>query len=111
MPSAGAHARVLLYTITRAAGLRLERCLQTLTRGHTAAGYQHDWVIYCNSPETHQEFAAAGEPFTRLGTGENVGQHIALRDIVAWASAAPLPYDFLVRIDDDVEFLTVRWLK
>jgi hypothetical protein len=103
-------AKVLVYTVTRAdTPARVKAAAASLLLGQKTAGLSCDWIIYCNSPQMHEWAQWAWRNGQTWGTGENVGQHVALRDVLAYARAEG--YDFIVKVDDDVEWMTRRWLR
>ena len=105
--------KVAVFTITRAATPERLRLLQeTLTLGNRTAGMDFDWYVYVSGGECASVLKAARD--TKLVYGqriysENVGQHVAWND--AFREAKRDRCDYLVRVDDDCEFLTKRWLR
>lgn len=104
--------RVLAYTISRANTPQRGRLLlDTLTHGSASAGMSFDWYLYANSKLAAEIGASAKSTGTikKLVTyDDNVGQHIPTNEAIHTALEGD--YDYLLRIDDDVEFETKRWL-
>jgi hypothetical protein len=102
--------RILVYTVSRAdTPAQVERALGSLHAAQSATGLEHDWILWANAPGIRE---AAGWAWTagRLwGTGENQGQHVALAEVLAHARGAR--YDYIVKVDDDLEWSTPRWLR
>jgi glycosyltransferase involved in cell wall biosynthesis len=63
------------------------------------------WILWRNSHDLPTSLAG----FDIAGSGENVGQHVALAAILRIAEAED--YDFIVKVDDDLLWKTPRWLK
>lgn len=105
--------KILAFTPTRAATpQRLALLRETVEVGKRTAGVDFDWHIYglgC-SEETHLYLAklTCDEPAIKYKPRYNVGQHVAWNDAVETARTGG--YDYFLRIDDDCEFLTPRWL-
>lgn len=82
--------RVLAFTITRSDSPTRKALLErTLEEGGDKAGYPLDWAVWDNSEI-------------------NRGQHVAFNHYLA--KAVNEGYDYLLRVDDDVEFMSQRWL-
>lgn len=83
-------ASVLAFTITRGGTpQRVERLQQTLDAGRTKAGMDFAWRTFDNSIV-------------------NKGQHYWFNAALKEASIGG--YDYLLRVDDDIDFLSQRWL-
>lgn len=128
-----AEPRVLVYTASRASGAQqVKRAFDSLHDGQKKTGASHDWLLWCNSPDTWtaSELGWMGLRHRYNDATENVGQHIPLRWILDYARCAdpgkhedlmmrPCPggesctprYDFIVRVDDDLEWVTTDWLR
>lgn len=106
--------KILVYTITRANTASRGRLLNaTLTTGRETAGCDFHWHIYVNGRGTLAESIIEAAYSTRVINSyevseENVGQHPHVN--AAIAKAIDEGYDYLVRTDDDVEWLSKRWL-
>jgi hypothetical protein len=124
-----AEPRVLVYTVSRAVGgTNCARALNTLHTGVDRAGLPHDWLLWCNSADmwTASELGWMRMRQRYNTETDNVGQHIPLRWVLDYArcsdptdhgdmiihqpGCAPR-YDFIVRVDDDIEWLTTNWLE
>lgn len=105
--------RVLAYTITRANTPQRSRLLlNTITHGVDQAGYKFDWHVFVNGNCLASDIALSASR-ARLITGTmgfpvNRGQHPPTN--LAIKMALEGDYDYLLRIDDDVEWETKRWL-
>lgn len=105
-------ARILVYTVSRAS--TPEQCLRTrdsLLTGAKKSGLfesDTDWILWCND-EGILKHARAWWLGPIMGTGENVGIHVALGEVLKYARAGN--YDYLVKVDDDVEWMTKGWLR
>lgn len=105
--------RILAYTITRASTQpRARLLLDTLTRGQDQAGLPFDWEVWVNGSPLAADFCESAKN-TGIIKGyhtypHNVGQHIPTNDAIHRALEGG--YDYLLRIDDDVEWETKRWL-
>lgn len=105
--------RVYAYTITRAN--TPERCrllLETLTRGRKTAALPFHWHIHVNGEDSLavaivKTAHSTGVIDTYSVSKYNEGQHPPTNRALAVAQAG---YDYALRIDDDVEWLSKRWL-
>lgn len=105
--------RVYAYTITRAN--TPERCrllLETLTRGRKTADLPFHWHVHVNGSDILavdivKSAHATGIIDSYTVSRYNEGQHPPGNRALAIAQVG---YDFALRIDDDVEWLTKRWL-
>jgi len=105
--------RILCYTITRAnTPQRARLLLDTITYGVDQAGVKFDWHIFvngvCLAGDICESTKKAGLITGYTQYGVNRGQHPPTN--VAIKMAEEGDYDDLVRIDDDVEWETKRWL-
>lgn len=101
-------SRVLIYTVSRAnTPQEVERALTSLQRGRDWAGMEHEWILWANAAGILEAAKWVWQGPVR-GDGENKGQHIPLRTILDEVMSQ---YDFIVRVDDDVTWLTKNWLK
>ena len=103
--------KILVYALSKAEGPhRVKAALDCLREGIKTADYPHDFILWANSPDVWaaSQFGWEGRRESVEG-GANVGQHVALTRILEIARAGS--YDFIVRIDDDVEWKTKRWLS
>lgn len=104
-------SRVLVYTVSRASTTaQVKRALDSLNLARQTAGHDHDWILWCNSPQ----IAAAstwgwvdGQVWNK--SGENKGQHIALAEVLTYARAQG--YNYILKVDDDLNWQTKRWLR
>ena len=101
-------SRCLAFVISRAASPdRLLRLRDTLTKGRATAGSPCDWLLWANSP---QAFVLAEDIGIDIrGNGTNVGQHVAFSEVLEEARCAN--YEYLLRVDDDADFITRNWLR
>lgn len=104
--------KILAYTPTHGSKPKLASFVREI-RG--SAGCWFDWAIYGGAlaPETKESAEAllkAGDGIQYFGCWpENRGQHWATR--AALALAREKGYEWLLRIDDDIQPKTKRWLK
>jgi len=84
-------SKVFAFTITRAMSTdkRWELVERTLNEGKEKAGMEFEWKLYSNAVV-------------------NKGQHVVTND--ALKEAKDRGFDYLLRIDDDIEFMSQRWL-
>ena len=106
------NSRILCYTISRASTAeRAKLFLSTLTQGRDTAGCDFDWEVHGNShlaSSIAESTLAAGVIQRHVPHAWNVGQHPPTN--AAIKRALDEGYDYLLRVDDDVEWLTKRWL-
>lgn len=106
--------KVYCYTITRANSA--DRCrllLDTLTRGRDTAGHDFFWHVHINGREIMGKGMAESCFASKIINSfeispVNEGQHPPANRAIA--KAIYEDYDYLLRVDDDVEWLTKRWL-
>lgn len=107
-------AKVFAYTITRANTPSRARLLNsTLTVGRDTADHPFFWRVYVNGRDTLAQNITEAAFATRVVDGyeiydHNCGQHIPTNDAIT--RALDEGYDYLLRIDDDVEWQSKRWL-
>ena len=105
--------RVLAFTPSRAnTSRRGQLLLQTITQARDTAGHPFDWHLYCQEGILAHNIANSAKA-TNLIQGvhtypDNVGQHPPFNEALSLAVTGG--YDFLLRLDDDCEFLSKRWL-
>lgn len=106
---------IYAFTVTRAATPERARLLQeTITSARKTAGCEFEWNVWASGcSDVGKEVLSAA-----MNTGQidrpwycpdNVGQHLAWNE--AYKQAVDGDYKYFLRIDDDCEFLTKRWLK
>lgn len=106
---------IFAFTVTRASTpARCKLLIETITAARKTAGVEFDWHVWESgcSPDGIKtlEAALAAEQITDLHLkGENIGQHIAWNE--AFDLAHERGYDYFLRLDDDCEFISKRWLK
>lgn len=108
--------QVFAFTITRpvTAG-RAALLNNTLWQGKETAGTEFDWHVWVNGKcsavarETLKEACGKGIIDKAHYSDENVGQHIAWNAM--FELAVSKGYKHFVRIDDDCQFISKRWLK
>jgi len=106
--------KVYAYTITRADSA--DRCrllLDTLTRGRETAAHDFHWHCHVNGRgilgQGMVEAAFASKIVNSYEISDtNEGQHPPANRAIA--KAIEEEYDYLLRVDDDVEWLSKRWL-
>ncbi len=105
--------RVLGFMITRPGGRRKEVCESTISTALETSGYHFDLHLHVvgyvdkgEVPKIKCKGGVEGSAFTRWP--ENVGQHVIMNSMITKADEEG--YDLLLRIDDDIKFLTKRWL-
>lgn len=108
-------AKVLAFTVTRADSSVRARLLQeTITSARKTAGIDFDWMIVgsgCGQAGRAVLDAAykAGQIEEVMHFHDNIGQHVAWN--LAFDKAQDSKYDLFLRLDDDCDFITKRWLK
>jgi hypothetical protein len=106
---------IYAFTVTRAStAQRRQLLLETITNARATAGEPFYWTVVSSgaSPETVAALRTcleAGTIDNLLVYRDNVGQHVAWNQ--AFQRAVELGSYYFLRLDDDVEFLTKRWLK
>ena len=106
--------KVFAFTVTRATTpQRMAVLNNTLWRGRESAGFAMDWHVWTNGVGnlTMEVLLEALRKNVIAGIhphGDNVGQHVAWNEAFELAKKE---YDYFLRIDDDCEFITKRWLK
>ena len=107
-------SKVYCYTITRASTPDRARLLNnTLTLGRNTADYEFHWHVHCNGSGSLGEHIvesakAVGVIDSYTVSQDNEGQHPPAN--LAIKLALEEGYDYLLRVDDDVEWLSKRWL-
>lgn len=104
---------VLAFMISRAQEpKRLKMFEDTVREAIATAGMEFDLILW---PMTRQALDVANKlqdefPLIDIhGYADgNVGQHVVMNTLIKIADEAD--YDYLLRLDDDVKFLTKRWL-
>lgn len=103
--------KILAFTPTYG---RLRKFPQTYKQARGKAGVWFDWAVFAGAVDSeygkYLQDLVFPEGIQHLTIWrENRGQHHA------WAGALELArkgeYDFILRIDDDIEFKTEKWLK
>jgi GT2 family glycosyltransferase len=107
--------KIFAFTITRAdTSARAAVLNTTLWNGIESAGLPFDWWVWANNSgplalavleEAHHKGVLKGIH----KSDENVGQHVAWNAMFKMALDGG--YDYFLRIDDDCQFVTKRWLK
>lgn len=107
--------RVYLYTITRANTVERSRLLlETLTKGRDTADYEDmHWHVHVNGrgimAQGMVEACFASKVIDSFSISDtNEGQHPPANRAIKLAQDEG--YDYIVRVDDDVEWLSKRWL-
>lgn len=106
---------IFAFTVTRATSAARCRLLQeTLVTARRTAGTGFYWYVYGSGVgavargiiDAAKDIGVVDEHYLN---DENVGQHVAWN--AAFKRASSLGYKHFVRIDDDCEFISKRWLK
>jgi len=102
--------KVLAFMITRAdTPMRRELLKKTIDSALETAGIEFDLRIhYWNDPGLIG-FEGAGVNVGWMHHPHNVGQHVIMN--TALRRAKEKGYEYLLRLDDDCQFKTKRWLK
>lgn len=106
--------RIYAYTITRADTVARSRLLlDTLTRGRDTADYPFTWHVHVNGrgimAQSMVESCFVSKVIDSFEVSEyNEGQHPPANKAIA--KAITENYDYILRTDDDVEWLSKRWL-
>lgn len=106
---------VFVFTVTRASSPKRCRMLQEmLTTGRKTAGMKAYWYMHASGVGERgraviEAAEASGLIDEAVFTKDNVGQHVAWNRAFEHAKAQGCEY--FLRIDDDCEFITKRWLK
>jgi len=104
---------VLAFMITRAdTDARRTLLNDTIAEMYETAKYPFDLIVYVNTNDLQTvdliETMAPEYGFTYRLFMENTGQHIPTNDAIKVADEGG--YDYLLRVDDDVKFMTKGWL-
>lgn len=98
-------SKVLITTFTRAdTDVRKAKLRNTLEEGKGRAALAHHWMVHFDGVGATQ--CDADELLVHEA---QKGQHVHFNSSLEKAVAEG--YDYLVRVDDDCEFLSHRWLK
>lgn len=106
-------SKIYAFTCTRADTVpRARLLLATINAARETAGIDFYWQIYCQIGTRAEEISKSALELGLINNVmfyyDNVGQHVATNDAILHATAQK--YDYLLRLDDDVEFKTKRWL-
>ena len=107
--------RVFCFTVTRASTPERAALLQaTIVGARRTAAHEFDWHVWNSGCSMEGKLVletalATGAIQDIHGDGTNVGQHVAWNKAYALAKAGG--YDAFLRLDDDCEFISKRWLK
>ena len=105
--------KVYALTITRAnSAPRARLLLETLTRGRETADHDFTWHVHCNGAPLAYSICESAL-LTKIiqsihNEPTNIGQHPPFNEAMQYA--IDNGYDYFLRIDDDVEWLSKRWL-
>lgn len=105
--------KVLAFTVSRAnTPERLRSLISTVTEGRDRARAPFHWILYCPQDSLAATFAQSAQASALFDEvvvwPDNKGQHVAFNS--AKDRAKEGGFDFLLRVDDDVEWLTHGWL-
>ena len=102
--------KVLAFIITRGGSRkRIEQLSKLLDDIDATAGYPYHMKVYFNGCEELPE-TSPSKGVGVIRCAENTGQHPPFN--AALQQAIEGDYDYLLRLDDDVKFLTKRnWLR
>lgn len=102
--------KVLIYTVSRANSItRVKSALESLHHAQSTAGHPHEWILWANAPGIHEASKLSWLNGQRWNDGINTGQHVALSEILKYARSNN--FDFILKADDDLQWLTKNWLK
>jgi hypothetical protein len=80
--------------------------------GQDQAGHPFDWFVWTNGSQLAADICESakrtGVIKSYWASSVNRGQHLPTNEAIAQALGGD--YDYILRIDDDVEWLTKRWL-
>lgn len=102
-----AEPKVAIFTIHYD---RLEYSKQTYEEMIETAGYEFDWFCADNGTDGTTEWLKEVKPKYLVSYTKNVGITKASNDLIAEIKK-PRCYDIIIKIDNDVEFITYGWLK
>lgn len=106
---------VLAFMISRAQDpKRLAMFHKTVEEAIKTAGMGFDLVLWVMTPEARRVAEGLETDYpncisVRGYEDGNVGQHVVMNTLIEQADDED--YDYLLRLDDDVKFLTKRWLR
>ncbi len=106
-------SKIFAFTVTRSASADRCRLLNdTITKGVSTAGVEFDWHVWASgcdelSLNTLNSAKGMGSLKAVHVHDDNIGQHVAWNEAIDFAKG----YEYFLRLDDDCEFLTKRWLK
>lgn len=99
--------KVLAFMITRAnTEDRISMFKETLNDALETAGYKFDLHLHIQENDKLASEMSGLHELTFWP--ENVGQHPIMNEMIS--KAKEHKYDYLLRLDDDIQFLTKRWL-
>lgn len=102
--------RTLIYTVSRASTpAQLDAAFTSLLHAQSTTGMPHEWLLWCNSQPLLEAARWIWTNGQTWGDGVNKGQHVALAEILPWARREG--YQYILKIDDDLEWLTPKWLS
>lgn len=103
--------RVAVFTITYD---RLEYTQRMIKSLESAAKYPFDWYVWDNG-STDGTIEWLNEQGSRVHfsklNGKNVGISGASNGLLDEIESRPLPYQIIVKVDNDCEFMTKGWLR
>lgn len=103
---------ILAYTITRAnSPSRAKLLLATITQARDTAESGFEWEVHCPEGSLADDICKNALDVGLINNvvrhSVNVGQHVCTNEVLDKCST----YDYLLRLDDDVEFKTKQWLR
>lgn len=108
--------KVCAFTVTRAdTKERVDLLMSTIVNARLTAGCDFWWGIVapsnalCAAPL--EALHTAGKVDMLFMTETNVGQHVAWNTVYAYVQEFHPDCDYFLRLDDDIEFKSKRWLK
>jgi len=99
---------IYAFTVTRAdTPTRRNLLIETLRKGKEKAGCKFTWDVYFSGVE----MVPAAQQYADfcVGYDDNVGQHVVWNR--AFEAARKMKCKYFLKIDDDCNFLSQRWLK
>ena len=105
---------IYTFTVTRASTApRAQMLFNTLSQARQTAGCDFHWEVWAMGGAPLAMDVLEGAANSKLiqwvhPCEENIGQHVAFNAAMARAREAGARY--ILRLDDDVEFITRRWL-
>lgn len=105
---------IFAFTVTRAnTSERAKLLLNTITEARRTAGRDFDWLCIAQKGTLAADVLSSALSTKLINEvilqDENIGQHVAWN--MAYARAISSTHEYFLRLDDDIEFKTKRWLN